>query len=368
MQTDTKNMEEKEINIANEPDKQIVEMLGTLEAMDSVDDRALYRRVGSTIRSKQLHRRRFVLLRNAAAIILPILIATGIWMYSEGTFSESGNTQIAIVQHSGVPKLITPDGGEVVFDAGTTGQLLDQDNVTVEQQDGSLVFHKKGTEASVAQMRYYTLEVPKGARFDLILEDGTHIWLNADSRLKYPAVFAGGERRVILEGEAYFAVAHDRQKPFIVETEGQQLKVLGTEFNVSAYRDEQMVYTTLVNGRVALTASATGHETTLQPGAQARLPIGEGMFAQRMVEVDQITAWRDGVIVFENNTLEGMMRRLARIYDIDVVFEDNISRALLTRGSMPIQKDISVILRLIEASGKVEFAISGNRINIKTVN
>ncbi|MCL2561185.1 MAG: FecR domain-containing protein [Rikenellaceae bacterium] len=343
-------------------DEELEDILRTIEIMDGVDDVGLYERVGNTIRKKHLRRRRRLLLRNVAAIAVPLLLAAvGVWLYTDNP-AEDG----VIVRHTGIPRLIMPDGGEVVLDDTRTGHIADEIDVMLEKEDGTLLMRRKDAAIDIADMRYYGLEVPRGAKFDIVLEDGTRVWMNADSYLRYPAVFSGGERRVFVEGEAYFDVAPDAEKPFIVETNRQVLTVLGTRFNISAYKDDGVIYTTLIEGKVSLKTVGTHAEITLVPGMQARLNLDSDQFTQHKVKVADMAAWRENVIVFEGNTLEQMMTKLARIYDIEFAFEDESIKSLLTRGTMSVKNDISQILNLIEASGEARFDIKGNRINIKS--
>lgn len=190
-------------------------------------------------------------------------------------------------------------------------------------------------EVRPMEVMYNTLEVPRGGEYDLVLEDGTRVWLNADSRLKYPVVFPGSERRVMLEGEAYFEVARDTNRPFLVETGVQSLRVLGTAFNVCAYPDEPDIYTTLVHGSVALSTGGQGHECVLVPGEQAVCHVHNGSFTVGKVDVSQVAAWKKGLFVFENQNLEQIMLKLARWYNVTVFFRNEAAKTIEFRGNLP---------------------------------
>lgn len=145
----------------------------------------------------------------------------------------------------------------------------------------------------------------------MILADGTHVWLNADTRLRYPACFNTDERRVYLEGEAYFQVTKDTAHPFRVESEAQVVEVLGTQFNVYAYGHEERTYTTLVEGKVAVTASASGQHVQLMPGQQASLGRQGGEIVVGEVNIQQVVDWKNGMFVFDDLSLEAILRKVA---------------------------------------------------------
>lgn len=290
-----------------------------------------------------------------AAVVVVIAVAGSVWLHTK---RETAQGPEAIVRIEDRVRLTMPDGSEIVLDRSTENTRI-AENLT--QENGSLIVEK--TVIPQRQM-YSSLNVPRGMQFDMVLEDGTHVWLNADSQLRFPTAFADGERRVRLEGEAWFEVAADAERPFIVETEGQQIKVLGTSFNISAYRDEAATYTTLVEGSIVLRSDA-GAEVTLRPGQQARLIAGETGFTT--VDVKGFVPWKDGLFVFEGSTLGQVMRRLARWYDMEYSFADGQAEGLVLRGMMPVQADITSIFDILEASGRVHFSIEGNKVTIRSI-
>lgn len=295
-------------------------------------------------------------LRRVAAALLALAVAGGAWLLlNRGT--QNGTATIVRVDED--VRLTMPDGSEILLDRTTDNRRI-AENLT--RENGSLIIGRADMRAEDAG--YGSVSVPHGTRFDMVLEDGTHVWLNAGSRLRFPASFGGGERRVELDGEAWFEVTADASRPFIVETEGQQVRVLGTSFNVSAYRDEGATCTTLVEGSVTLRSDGGG-EVTLRPGQQAILNAGDADFTT--AEAKGFTPWKDGVFVFEGNTLGQVMRQLSRWYDMEYSFADGQAGELVLRGIMPIQTDISCIFDILETSGRVRFTVADNRVTIRSV-
>ena len=209
-----------------------------------------------------------------------------------------------------------------------------------------------------------TLLVPRGGMYFLKLADGTQVWLNSDSRLDYPAVFPEGKREVRLSGEAYFAVARDTASPFVVRTERGSVRVLGTEFNVKCYVEEEMIATTLVAGKVDV-SDGEGDHVVLEPGKQAVEREGVPGIAVREVNVEHYIGWRENRLAFQNETLERIMGTLARWYDIDVVFEDNGLRALEFSGNLDKYTDIDSFFRLFEMGSDARFERRGRTVYVR---
>ena len=202
------------------------------------------------------------------------------------------------------------------------------------------------------------LTTPRGGEFKITLEDGTRVWLNAESQLIYPDTFSANERRVILKGEAYFEVVKDEQKPFYVESNGQVVRVYGTEFNVRSYEEDADIYTTLVSGRVSL-QSMNGNEAELilTPGKQAVFDKRQQSTSVRPVDTQVVTSWRRGMFVFEEQNLEQIMRDLSRWYNFSYEFKDTSLRETVFMGSVPRYGDFNEILEILEKSGGVKFRV-----------
>ena len=194
-------------------------------------------------------------------------------------------------------------------------------------------------------------------------DDGTQVWLNAESRLRYPVEFSGKERKVVLEGEAYFQVKKNPSLPFRVEIRNQVIEVLGTEFNVSGYKDEVHVYTTLVNGKVKV--ATTGRDMTLLPGEQCVLDTGDGSMIRQQVDVDKIISWKKGKFILEEQTLEQIMQKLARWYDITVFYQNPALKNKVFKGSVPRYAELRQVLNILEKTGEVQFHIQNRTVIVK---
>ncbi len=216
-----------------------------------------------------------------------------------------------------------------------------------------------------ADARRLTIAVPCGGEFHVVLEDSTEVWLNADSRLVYPEQFAQNERRVEVEGEAYFKVHKNASRPFYVTTSGQEVRVLGTEFNVRSYNTDADVQTTLVSGSIALSkAGGRGGELLLTPGRQAVFSKQTKTAKVRSADPDVVTSWRQGRFVFENQTLEQIMTELGRWYNFQHNFAQPSLAKIEFKGSIPRYATLETALQDLEKSGNISFQIKGRQVTI----
>ena len=212
---------------------------------------------------------------------------------------------------------------------------------------------------------YNTMQIPVGGFYQLKLADGTKVWLNSLTRLRFPVTFAGEERKVYLTGEAYFEVARDSVHPFIVATdEGMEVKVYGTEFNVDTYR-KGTVKTTLVNGKVGIRVSATGEEVGLSPNQMALFTKATQSIQVENVDPYGAVAWKDGKFVFEDEPIEEIMERLSRWYDVKVFYANERIKKHTFTGIITRFADISDVLHLMEETAAVEFRIQGDTVTVK---
>lgn len=211
------------------------------------------------------------------------------------------------------------------------------------------------------------LSTPRGGEFRIVLEDGTEVWLNAASHLRYPETFGADERRVEVSGEAYFKVAHDGTRPFYVESGGQQVRVYGTEFNVHSYSDEPATYTTLVEGSISLAPiGGNGSELMLTPGNQAVFTHDDATASIRKVDPEVVTSWRSGTFVFENQTLAQIMHTLSRWYDFEYEFKDASLANTEFMGSIPRYGSFSEVCDIFHKIGGIQLRQEGHKIIIST--
>lgn len=256
-------------------------------------------------------------------------------------------------------ELVLADGTTRILGSEVTDSLLVQQgaNIVVQNQGVSYC-----VDSSVVEERYNTLRVPRGGEYSITLSDGTIVYLNSESELRYPVNFVGRDRRVYLSGEAYFDVVQDEAHPFIVDMGNSSVRVLGTSFDVRAYADEDEVLTTLVQGSVKFSA---GKEfVTLEPGKQAVLGKS-GSIETREVDTYLYTAWKEGVFAFKRQRLEEIMKVVARWYDVNIFWENVSQKEVTFTGKMKRYDDFSKVVEVLEMTGNTEFVIKENNIFIR---
>ena len=267
---------------------------------------------------------------------------------------------------------ITPGGQKAVLYLSSGEKLnISDSNTSLNEIDGTSVLidslsgvsYKKKGKPEDKKLIYNKIVVPRGGEYSATLSDGTKVWLNAESELRFPVDFVGDKRVVYLKGEGYFEVAHDKNKPFILSVNDFRLKVFGTEFNVNAYNHD-VIETVLVNGSVGLRKVGTGKEHLLKPGQLGSLEMGSGKVVVNDVDVSQYIAWKNGDFVFVNENLESIMTKLGRWYDVDVFYQNSECKELRFSGDMKRYDDIRDFLFFIEKSSDVKFRIKGRSIII----
>lgn len=295
--------------------------------------------------------RRIKWLTAAASLLL---IATIAWLYRP----ESSHTPIPqsfdIVAGGNKAILKMADGQTVNLDSSQHGVMILSDKLLYTDSTLAGSFHD---DRVAGEDLYNEIVTPRGGTYQVVLADGTRVWLNADSKLTFPQRFAKSKREVTLVGEAYFEVAKNKNHPFIVLTAGQEIAVLGTSFNVSAYESQLSEQTTLVEGEIRV---ATPQRTQqLSPGEQALITSNE--IAVSRVDTTPFVAWKSGFIAFNEETLEHIMGEISRWYDVDVHFEE-VDRQLRFGGTVSRYANVSEVLRRLELTGQVHFKISERRI------
>jgi transmembrane sensor len=284
----------------------------------------------------------------AAAAVLVVL--AGIYTWTSRRASE--NKPVAIVDKQDVAPggnkavLKLADGTTIVLDSMANGTVATQGNtVVLKRRNGELAYNTEGRQQGKEMLN--TVTTPKGGQYQLVLPDGTHVWLNAASSITFPATFTGVQRKVQVTGEVYFEVAKDRKKPFIVDADGRHhIQVLGTHFNVNAYRDESSVVTTLLEGSVQV-SDRQGGMARLQPGEQAlsvfNAPSSQYIRVVAGANLRQVMAWKNGYFNFDHADLHAVMRQLERWYNIEVRYEGRLPRVSF-RGGMDRTVNLSEVL------------------------
>ncbi|PTS94795.1 iron dicitrate transport regulator FecR [Pedobacter sp. HMWF019] len=248
--------------------------------------------------------------------------------------------------------LTLANGQQISLTDVKNGDLAKEDHALIKKTaEGELVYQEEAGKR--AESVYNMMSTPKGGQYSLTLADGSKVFLNAASSLKYPTRFKGKDRIVELTGEGYFEVAHNKDKPFKVISRGQTVEVLGTHFNINAYADEPDVKTTLLEGRVNVNG------TLLKPNQQAVL-VQDQQISVRQVDADEVVAWKDGLFKFDHTDIRILMRQIARWYDVDVVYEGPVKEEQFY-GKIERSYTLSEVLKVLEL-GKVHFRIEGRKI------
>ena len=258
--------------------------------------------------------------------------------------------------------LMMADGKEVVLEQGQNLNILLNERVRVATSSQGIVYEEHGK--GMVTEEYNKLTTPVGGEYSLVLSDGTKVFLNADSELKYPVEFSDGKRIVDLKGEAYFEVHKDSLRPFVVRMNGSEVTVLGTSFNVNTYGDDGQIYTTLVNGSVRVSSVKNGQAEVLKPGMQSVMDVQSGQLTVREVDVEPYVAWREGRFVFRAMTLDLIMRQLQRWYDFEVFYQNPELKDYEFRGVIKRDMDLDKVLSVIKATTNVDFEVKGKVITI----
>ena len=258
--------------------------------------------------------------------------------------------------------LMMADGKDVVLEQGQNLNILLNERVRVATSNRGIVYEEHGK--GVVTEEYNKLTTPIGGEYSLVLSDGTKVFLNADSELKYPVEFSDGKRIVDLKGEAYFEVHKDSLRPFVVRMNGAEVTVLGTSFNVNTYGDDGQIYTTLVNGSVRVSSMKNKQEEILKPGMQSVMNVQSGLLTVRKVDVEPYVAWREGRFVFRAMTLDLIMRQLQRWYDFEVFYQNPELKDYEFRGVIKRDMDLDKVLSVIKATTNVDFEVKGKVITI----
>ncbi|MBC5621345.1 MULTISPECIES: FecR family protein [Butyricimonas] len=312
---------------------------------------------------RQIWRRRIRYV--AAVLILPFLVGGIYYWHVINSEKEDQNSETQLIHPIAFKASIELDDGKRVYLGAEEGKITLSDQTEIIR-DQKQVVYAASDSLDVHKMIYHDLCVPRGGEYALVLSDSTKIWINADSKLRYPVQFNGKEREVfLLEGEAYFEVTKNSEKPFLVRTSRGTVKVLGTEFNVRNYKDEGCVVTTLVNGSVQFGSNQNPESNTvLRPGYQIIAgSVIEDWIVQK-VNLKEYVGWKEGLYVFNNMTLEELMRTVERNYDVTVFFASEECKFLRFSGDLRKYDDVRNFLRYIEIGGDVRFVIKERVITI----
>ena len=308
----------------------------------------------------------------AAAAVILITVGIGIYFTQNKHIETAPAYANDIAPGKNQATLTLANGNIIQLSDTKSGVVINANNL--KYNDGSLVQDSsgsntleslKGNQENKSTKELLTATTPRGGTYQIVLPDGTKVWLNAATKISFPVQFSGSIRKVMLSGEAYFEVVKDKKHPFIVESTGQTVEVLGTHFNINAYADETAIKTTLLEGSVQVTSPKTvGHgqeSMVLKPGEQA---IVDDNFKVAQADVELEMAWKNGGFVFRGESLESILRKISRWYNVEIEYTSNASKEVSLVGYISRSRQISAVLRHLERTGKVKFKLEGRKVTV----
>ena len=305
----------------------------------------------------------------AAAILLFCLLS--LFLYYKFTPKQTGQivdnlpdtNEIRNILPGGNKAILTLSNGQIIdLNNSQNGALVTQSNIKIEKSNGLLSYSPENDQTS--QMLFNTVSTPNGGQYQLILSDGTKVWLNAASSLRYPVSFKANERRVELTGEAYFEVTSNKKKPFRVFSKDMEVTVLGTHFNINAYSNEASAQTTLLEGSVRV--NVQNNVSLLKPGQQARVFPSHDIKVINDVETEAVIAWKNEKFQFVRADIKTVMRQIERWYDVTVEYDANISTHF--GGSISRNVNLDQVLNILQQTDKVKFEVKGNKVIVLSPN
>jgi transmembrane sensor len=301
----------------------------------------------------------------AAAVIF--VIAFGMMFYVQRTAERQIKSSTSY--HNDIPPgqdkalLTLSDGKKIVLFKVKDGIIAEQNGMAITKTiEGELRYQKINSSLD-HRLIYNTLETPRGGQYRVVLPDGTKVWLNAASSLKFPVSFSNVERSVTLDGEAYFEVEENKGKPFIVHTPHQQVEVLGTHFNINSYKEDTEVKTTLLKGSIKVSLDRTGQSKILKPGEQA-LQSGGQLFVKQ-VDAEESIAWKNGYFQFKDEQIGSIMQKIARWYDVEINYTKGVNKNETFSGTISRFDHVSKVLEKLELTGVVHFQIEGRKVLVQ---
>lgn len=310
----------------------------------------------------------------AAAAILILAVSFGLYFFKNGPNTQTQQMSKSIEPGGNKAVLTLANGRQVVLNGTANGKIAEQSGLRISKTaDGLLVCTAVSADRDTKNNnpQYNTIATPKGGQYQINLPDGSKVWLNAASSLRFPSSFSGKERRVELTGEGYFEVnpvrAQPGKTPFIVSCLGQEVRVLGTHFNISSYSDENAVKTTLLEGSVIVHPLG---QTSVAPEPVKLVPGQQSVFSHNTLRVEKadlesVVAWKNGYFRFNDENLESIMHKVERWYDVKVVFDDENLKNEPLAGVITRFANVSDLLRMMELTGRVKFEIDGDSIKVR---
>lgn len=346
-------------------------------AADDIDD-GLYAKIVNHPRFKtaapkkqtliaKLTNRNAVRYYAAAAVLICCFLGPYVYRHQILELKRGINTTNAsyarkLDEQSGHIVLTLSNGKKLVLDQTADGELgSDKHALISKTSDGQIIYNLENMDVGDDELAYNTISTPVGKTSQLILSDGTKVWLNAKSTLKFPVAFGKNQRNVELEGEGYFEVVHNKAKPFLVSAREMNIQVLGTHFNISAYDDDNVVEASLIEGSVK--ASHGNSAQLLKPNQQAVLKRGSSQIVAKNFDPDEVMDWKNGYFIFRNEPISEIMKKISRWYNIEVNYQGNISNEAFG-GKYLKDSSLAELLSSLELTGTVKFKIEGRRVTV----
>lgn len=329
----------------------------------------MYRRLQKSMHKEDHRVRRLYRYKlMAAAAVAFMFFCSGLYYYINTSeplpVSAKSHLKNDILPGRNKAVLTLSDGSQLVLDNSINGILAREGSAVITKlKDGQLIYDHSGSSTHINHdpskiSAYNSIRTPRSGEYQVLLPDGTRVWLNAESSLKFPPVFEGQERKVELFGEAYFEVEKNEEMPFRVIAGDTEIEVLGTHFNVNAY--QEVVKTTLLEGSVRL--KREGQETLLQPG-QSGIPSEDGAFTveDEAANVEEVVDWKNGYFIFQDENIRAIMEKAARWYDVEVEYRGNMEDKNFW-GKVSRYENISELLKNLELTGMIHFKIEGRKV------
>lgn len=304
----------------------------------------------------------------AVAAVLLLVVSAGLYLYL-----SASEPAAPLVQQSkpvlppndlapgGNKALLTlDDGSTVVLDHVQNGLISEQGIAQVQKLENGQVAYQLQGQQTGAKVYYNTISTPRGGEYQITLSDGTRVWLNAASSIRFPTIFIGAKRSVEITGEVYFEVAHNEHLPFVVATRGSSIEVLGTSFNVNAYEDEEQMSTSLIEGSVRIVPAQGGTPQVLRPGQQARVTATGKLRILNNMDTEEVLGWKNGLFVFNSTDLRSIMRQISRWYDIDIKYNGNVDMHFT--GQITRNDNVSKVFEKLELTGELRFRVENDQI------
>lgn len=314
-------------------------------------------------KKKDIHK--YIKLSIAAASILIISFVVALYSNRDSDVLTDKDKLSSLEENKIVPgskKAILTLGNntQVVLDEGLDGRISDQGGIQIKKtEDGKVLYTVvEGTQTNSTEIVYNSISTPSGGEYEIQLADGTKVWLNALSSIRFPTKFQGNSRQVEVTGEVFFDVSHNAKMPFQVVTGRQLVEVLGTQFNINAYEKE--IKTSLLEGSVRVSSTGSNKHRILKPGDQSILFSSSSMDVKQ-VDMEQVLAWKNGYFIFDNDDFEGVMNQIERWYDVTVDYSDPVQNIKLG-GAIARKRNLQDVLSLLELSANVKFKLEGRKV------